>query len=432
MLTYSLIATAISNDRRTMRQSMRLLAEMAHKHGIPITWAIDSNAARTFAGDLTEWHKSHGDTPLPMVDIRPIWQTSADLDDPGQLAEHIVTMREKLPNYVSSEWRKIQRVMDWTTPTVLGTDWKSHVLLRALEQVGFIALWGYHWEGVDTELGDDRGCPFGFFYPSIDHHNLGGTPSSRMVAIPHASTDLLEARKQKSGAAKETPGLGLRRALETGSMQRTFNHYLASAKWNRWLAYIHHLDAGHLTNLTPEEIQQLDNYFANVCKQKETKVTLLADAVNDYQLTLKETSPTFLLMDDDHATEEEMISDAFSQSGLFYYDQECQFIFEKGKMEPIDMKNYVSPPTDSRNGIEYTLPQIENFRPTRSRDQLRMQFTVESTKAMPYAFAIWGNHEGLRLAKSNAKTVTWLGDQLLFVRVQLQPGNNDIDVLLTI
>ena len=96
------------------------------------------------------------------------------------------------------------------------------------------------------------------------------------------------------------------------------------------------------------------------------------------------------------------------------------------------MKNYVSPPTDSRNGIEYTLPQIENFRPTRSRDQLRMQFTVESTKAMPYAFAIWGNHEGLRLAKSNAKTVTWLGDQLLFVRVQLQSGNNDIDVLLTI
>ena len=61
-----------------------------------------------------------------------------------------------------------------------------------------------------------------------------------------------------------------------------------------------------------------------------------------------------------------------------------------------------------------------------------MHFSLESTKTMPYGLAIWGNHEGLSLVKSNAKEVKWLSDQLLFVRVELQSGNNEIEVLLTI
>ncbi|MDE0505451.1 MAG: hypothetical protein OXI86_15340, partial [Candidatus Poribacteria bacterium] len=96
------------------------------------------------------------------------------------------------------------------------------------------------------------------------------------------------------------------------------------------------------------------------------------------------------------------------------------------------MKNYVSPPTESRHGVEFTLPKIEVFHPIRTREKLQMRFTLESSKAMPYAFAVWGNHEGLTLVNSNAKEVKWLGDQLLFVRVGLQPGQNEIEVVLTI
>ena len=83
-----------------------------------------------------------------------------------------------------------------------------------------------------------------------------------------------------------------------------------------------------------------------------------------------------------------------------YYDAECQLVFEQGKIEPIQATNYISPPISSRNGAEVNLPQIEQFRPSRSRSQLRMQFTLESTKAMPYGLAVWGNHAGLTLATS--------------------------------
>ena len=78
------------------------------------------------------------------------------------------------------------------------------------------------------------------------------------------------------------------------------------------------------------------------------------------------------------------------KSILSYYDAECQLVFEEGKIEPIQVTNYISPSVNSPNGAEVNLPQIERFRPSRSRSQLRMQFTLESTKAMPYGLAVWG------------------------------------------
>ena len=96
------------------------------------------------------------------------------------------------------------------------------------------------------------------------------------------------------------------------------------------------------------------------------------------------------------------------------------------------MKNYLTPPVESRHGVEFNLPQIETFLPARARNQLSLQFVLESTKAMPYGFAVWGNHSGLTLAKSNADSVTWLGERLLFVRVNLAAGKNEIEVVLTI
>ena len=410
---------------------MRLLAGVAHKHGIPITWAIDGGSARLFADDITEWHETYGDEPLPMLDIGHLLETDLDLDDPVQSAEHIVTMREKLPTYVSSEWGKIHRAIDWATPGVAGADKKSHALLYALEQVGFKGLWGYRWEETNFELGDDRGCPFGFFYPSKDNHNLAGTPSSRIVGVQRTSLNLAENRDPSEEPSQNGHEATLQHRISTGWAGGAFDCYAASAAWNRWLGYVQHIGAADLTELDSEGAEQLDAFFSEVCEHQATQVMLLSDAVRDYHLGFERTPPTFLLMNDAPRTDKAP-SKAPSGSTLYYYDDECQFIFESDKMEPIDMKNYVSPPTESRHGAEYTLPQIEGFYPTRTRDRLQMRIAIESAKAMPYGFAIWGNHEGLTLLKSNAKEVKWLGDQLLFVRVELQPGNNEIEVILTI
>ena len=99
---------------------MRRLAEVAHKHEIPVTWGVGATAARSFAADLTEWHTSHGDALALMVNIAPIWGSEADSDDLNRSAEHIVTMREKLPGYISSERERVQKAIEWADPTVAG------------------------------------------------------------------------------------------------------------------------------------------------------------------------------------------------------------------------------------------------------------------------------------------------------------------------
>ena len=399
---------------------MRRLAEVAHKHDIPITWGVEAASARAFATDLTEWHASHGDEVMMMVDIAPIWGSGTDSDDLSQSAEHIVTMREKLPDYISSEKDRLQRAIEWANPIVAGGMQKNHVLLYALAQVGFAGLWGYGWDH-----GTDEGCPFGCFFPSVDRHNFCGTPTSRIVGIPH--TSLLPT--QTPHGSEETEGADFQ--ILNGTAQQGFNGYAANAGWNRWLAYIQRIDAVEVASLTSEQLNRLDTYLAHVREVPDTQIISLPDVVRACQEIGEQTQPTFLLTDPKAEGEKEVLTDS-GKSILTYYDAECQLTFEEDRMEPIRVTNYISPPVNSRNGAEVNLPQIEQFRPSRSRSQLRMQFTVESTKAMPYGLAVWGNHAGLTLATSNAQEVTWLDDRLLFVRANLQAGKNEIEVVLTI
>ena len=99
-----------------VRQGMRRLAEVAHKHDIPITWGVGATSARSFAADLTEWHTAHGDEIALMINIAPIWGSKTDSDDLTQSAEHIVTMREKLPGYISAERDRVQKAIEWANP----------------------------------------------------------------------------------------------------------------------------------------------------------------------------------------------------------------------------------------------------------------------------------------------------------------------------
>ena len=401
---------------------MRRLAEIAHRHDIPITWGVGATSARSFAADLTEWHTSHGDEVMLMVDIAPIWGSGTNSDDLSQSAEHIVTMREKLPDYISSEKDRVQRAIEWANPLVAGAGQKNHVLLYALAQIGFAGLWGYGWGD-----GEDEGCPFGCFFPSVDKHNFCGASTSRVVGLPH--TSLLAT--QTPLESEETEDTGSQSQIVNGAAQRGFDCYAANAAWNDWLAYVQRIDPVEVASLTEEQLNELDTYLAYVSEAPETQIMSLPDMVRACQENSEQTQPTFLVTRPNSESETEASTDS-DKSIFSYYDTECQLVFEEGKIEPIQATNYISPPVNSRNGAEVNLPQIEQFRPSRSRSQLRMQFTLESTKAMPYGLAVWGDHAGLTLANSNAQEVTWLGDRLLFVRVNLQVGKNEIEVVLTI
>ena len=467
MLYYGLVCTAISEERQQLREGMRQLAGYAHKYKIPITWAIVADDIQFHAKELTDWHNEFGDDFLLMLDIKTLWDSQwmnltgisdEDIDEgyeislethsasPEIVAEHLVRMRETLPRYIRSQWKKIQRSLEWANPSVVGAEWKNQVLINAIEQEGFRGLWGYRWNERDTLAEDDRGCPFGFFYPSNEQHNFSAPTSGSIAAIPYDTVSHLVPE-----------AANLRTALINDIFTQIFNVYVENEKWNSWLGYIQHVNAIEVSQLGQESLDRLDAYLAHVTDNESTKVFPLSEMVDEYWSSCQQTEPTFLILETpDYKASDELeesqstISEVNNsvepkiKRTLFFYDSECQFTFYNGMMEPDEMKNYITPPVventelgvlmegTSLHGVEYHLPKVIGFSPIRKRSRLHLSFTIESTKAMPYGIAIWGNHLGLELASSNAKSVTWVDEYLLFVRLALQHGQNDFEIVLTI
>ena len=467
MLYYGLVCTAISEKRQQLREGMRQIAGYAHKYRIPITWAIVADDIQFHAKELTDWHNEFGDDFLIMLDIKTLWDSQwmnltgisdEDIDEENEMslqnhssspeivAEHLVRMREILPGYVRDQWKKVHRSLEWANPSIVGAEWKNQVLIHAIEQEGFRGLWGYRWNERDSLAENDRGCPFGFFYPSNEQHNFSAPTSGSIAAIPYDTASHLVPE-----------ATNLRAALINDIFTQNFNVYVENEKWNSWLGYIQHVNAIEVSQLGQESLDRLDAYFANVNDTENAKVYPLSEMVDEYWSSCQQTEPTFLIVDtpdnvnpDELVESESTVSDVNNSEKikvkrtLFFYDSECQFTFNTGTMEPEEMKNYITPPvvenTDSGvsmegislHGVEYHLPKVVGFSPIRKRSRLHLSFTIESTKAMPYAIAIWGNHLGLELASSNAKSVTWVDKHLLFVRLALQHGQNDFEIVLTI
>ena len=461
MLNYGLVSTAIAEDRKQLRDGMHLLADLAHKYNIPITWVITADSAQFLAKDLTEWHNDYQDEPLMMLNIQSIWDSNwqsligvsnsdsdieidefniSDVSNSTEfIAEHLVKMRSTIPKYIRSEWKKIERAMEWTVPNVAGAEWKNQVLVQALDDIGFRGLWGYKWEERGTPAETDRGCPFGCFYPSAEQHNFSTPEAGGIIGIPYQSASHLVSDEYN-----------LRSALINNTIQRNYDFYVDNVRWNRWLCYVEHVNASDITMLGQETISKLEEYFAYVSVNERTKLLPLSEIVDDYWINCQKTESTYIFADQtkeslniedsdtgiyNHAKESKS-EEKDGTTVFFYYDAECQLTFNDGFMEPIEMRNYISPPVPDNigredthqslpnNGVEYHLPKVSQFQPIRQRTRLHLYFTIESTKAMPYGVAVWGNHLGLQLAKSNAEDVAWIDKYLLLIRLALEPGNN--------
>jgi len=468
MLNYGLVSTAIGDDQQTLRDAMRLLANIAHKYNIPVSWAITADSAQFLAKDLTDWHTEFGDEPVLMLDIKAIWkdnwyaltkQSEDDIDFQNQninslqtsasvevIAEHLVKMRQELPRYIRAEWKKMERALNWSVPSVAGAEWKNSVLVYSLEQLGFRGLWGYQWDERETIAEVDRGCPYGFFYPSTEQHNFSTPAAGSITGIPYHTASHLKKDKQN-----------LRASLINNLLQQNFDIYVENDQLNRWFSYIEHINALDVVQLGQETLEQLDSYFEYISSNDCSRKLPLSVIVDDYWESCQQTEPTFVVtntLDAQNKNESISSSEAVSTNEnesneqdlnkkvFFYYDAECQFTFVDGTLEPIEMKNYISPPVlenvgnieqdISKHGVEYHLPKVVNFKPNRKRSRLHITFTIESTKAMPYGVAVWGNHTGLQLAQSNATDITWVDKYLLFIRLSLEVGNNEFEIVLTI
>lgn len=160
-----------TKDEREPIEGILNLANVAHRHGFPVTWIITDRACDMLADELAQWHKDFGDEVAMALVRIPI-----DAD-----AYH--KRREAM-----------RRACPWSNVSVAGGGGgKSARMIEALETAGFEGLWGYCWEQVYVDGISDYGQPPGMFMASKNSYKMPSPDGSGVVALEWLSRDLNKA-----------------------------------------------------------------------------------------------------------------------------------------------------------------------------------------------------------------------------------------------
>lgn len=440
------------HGRTVPLEGIKMISALAHKHDIPITWVGENQSLLEAKSLIDQGHCECNDDVLIVID--PLKVFDQDSLKPSSKAEETVIFRQRLPEFVQNEQIKLKESFSWAKANLFGANVKNSILIEALEGLGCSGLWGYRW--LDSELDEtkDQGCPWSFFYASHDHHNIPSNYKGKLVAIENSSVNLTSA--YYSGNLEifsSTPAVmeisGLCSGDNVNYASALLNEFLKNSEWNRFIIFVQQqpaidMEYGSYENYTKGTIEGiskiLECFFQEVESNPNIKPVTLSQAVEAYKENFDQTEACYMIFDDILPLQTEIdfyLPPKPKQKPpypltFFYYDHECQLIFKEGQMTPIEVKNYVLPPYESKYYIEKEIPSISSFRPMRDRDKLIMEFEIESLKRIPYGLAIWDDHSMFSLVSTNARSVKWIGNYLLFLRFNLEEGMNLIEISLKI
>ena len=464
-LLYTFLSLAATqntpNGKAVPVEGMKLIAALAHRHGIPVTWIVDSQSVQESKNILLQGHQECGDDVILLTDI------SGVLEENGAAlaskAEEIVVLRQKLPELIISEREKAKEILPWAEVNVIAADVKTEVLVEVMEELGCIGLWGYRWRGgyADTGKGGQReeeiresGCPWSFFYASRHHHDAPSQHAGGLVAVESISLDLNAVFHSGNSRVFSAEPSALKKSrlyedADAAYPRTLLNEYLENCLWNRFVIFLQQQPACEMEYAGYDEYNKgtiskiadiLDGFFHEAETNPGIQALTLPQAIHLYKREFEYTESCYMAFDSivpPHIDIDFYVPPVPKQKPpypftFFYYDCECQLIFREGQMTPIEMKNYVHPPFESKHYIEKEMPSISDFRPARDRDKLIMEFEIESIKQMPFGLVVWDDHSMFSLVSTNARLVKWIGTYLLFIRMDLEEGLNRIEVSLTI
>jgi len=464
-LIYAFLCLAAAEDtprgKAVPVEGMKLIAALAHKHGIPVTWVTDSRSIESSKGIILQGHLECNDDVAVLIDLDSVlkeqaFERSLRASVPGSdvvpssKAEEIVILRQKLPELILSEQSKIREMLPWAEANVVAADSKTETLIQILEDLDCIGLWGYRWWDVET----DRGCPWSFFYASRDHCNAPASYAGKVVAIESTALDLNAVfHSGNPHVFSANPGAlgmsGLCSGEDIAYGKALLGEYIKNCSWNRFLIFIQQQSACGMEYARYGEYHEgtiartaniMDGFFREVTSSPDIKVLNLPQAIQLYGGKFELTESCCMAFDSvvpPHVDINFYVPPVPNQKPpypftFFYYDRECQLIFREGQMTPVEVRNYARPPSESRYYVEKEMPLISGFHPSRDRDKLILEFEIESAKRMPFGLAIWDDHSMFSLVSTNARLVKWIGTHLLFIRIDLEEGLNRVEVSLTI
>lgn len=470
---------------------MRLLGNLAHRHGVPVTWLVTGASAEAERDLLTEFHEFHGDEVqqhvyLPGASSREevAWLARGE---PDELAREIASDRDKICEALP--WAK-GRVK------VAGCGHRSNKLARVLLDLGYEGLYGHCPFQIGTDEITDWGTPWGAFYVGPEDYRVPRQQPGGLVTLEWTARDLNNALHWGTPEVFSTDPDDARRAglCVPGNVKYwkdLFDQYLRNLAWNDHVFFQFHQEAHEMDHTVcpgmepswiafdADLIDAFLDYAAS--KRGDAEFCVASDSVNLYRKLHDSTAPVVALFSRvlpepglpfwrqlergkgyaSHPTKhaqfpsealyrrvqsvlddpERGFRDPPWSDSLLYYDQQCLLAFDMDIPGPVLVEDFTRAGDkfhgnegegDGDDDVPWFLvdppPAVEVERRPGGAE---VRCKNPEKRATPFGVAVWGNFfDAGRVTCSLGETCTLrrMEERVVFVRFLLPPGTTTFRV----
>ncbi len=416
---------------KTCLDGMRVLAEVMHPRGVPVTWLVSPESAAIAKDTLAEWHREFGDEAA--VELPPLSGTMAEKQT--YLVERRAKVREALP---------------WAELTVAGGVHCDPNIVVLLEGAGFEGIWGFCWEQIVVDDITDRGCPWGFFYMSREDRLRPATERS-MVAVPWLSHDMVKVFHSGNAPVftndpNDVARAGLCAWEDTAYWDAFVDQYCANMRYNDVVFLPQHQEAHEMEAnernhcYTVEDIKEsalfLARHVDRLLSKPGVRVMSVPEAVRYYRERNAATAPSYMLWADTPARRPNPDYTWNTCVGpwpktFLYYDCGAQMMFIDGQVQPACIRNYAKSWDAQEYYRERVVPTPKLIRNTRYNWRREIEVSITSPHPMPYGLALWDDYSLYQIGEAPGLVAgKILPRELLFLRYDLQEGENRFFVAL--
>ena len=452
----------------TPREGMRVMADIHHRYGIPMTWFVTPRSAKDMAEWLTLWHEKYDDAVAQwMTYPREKWGRTEphthekDFADEkkGEKGYFLHASKEEMKAHIAADRDAIQKALPWAEVKIAGHGLVSRNILHALDELGFTGYGGHCWNQEGTDGLTHKGIPFNPWYINPDAQKASLRGKRGLVGTHWLALDLTSAYHSRATSIYSNDPNDTQRAhichdRDIDFLKNFFDFYRENARENEFFYMIwhnesHEMEWGeHMRTYPPDMIDdtmlQMDEYAQYATQFSDVEFVTLPKLVAMYRAGFEKTPPTYYLAPGAKCPEPyyypELNAIARDPGNrkppypetFFYYDDECYLIFEKGISTPLETNDYTKAHATTVNEVyppepAYTLKKVEEKSDARSRE---FRVRIESPNEQVSGVAFWGDWQGWRFVEAPSGSRVYR-EKVAFYKFHLKPGENEFRIRLT-
>ncbi|MHA1898152.1 MAG: hypothetical protein ACTSU2_12235 [Promethearchaeota archaeon] len=163
---------------------IRRMGDIFHNYNIPITWLVSPRSARCEQEMFKDFHEKYGDEIAMMIRFKGTHHVSE-----RKIAESL--SKEAYINLIREQKAEIQKYLPWAQIRVAAQGIRTNNMLQALKEEGFIGVHGHCYCQIGTDSITDYGSPWGSFrIREGDYHLPARENEDGLIAFEWTQRDL--------------------------------------------------------------------------------------------------------------------------------------------------------------------------------------------------------------------------------------------------